>query len=88
MKRRRFIAALAASLLLMVPFRAQATLPVIDYTAIIQAIAQTLKQIQQYAQQVTAYELQLQQYMAQLKNLAAPVAYLWQTAAQTIAAIQ
>jgi P-type conjugative transfer protein TrbJ len=60
------------------------TLPVIDYTAIGQAIQQTLKQVQQYSQQVTAYQLQLQQYANQVRNTVAPVAQIYQSATGAI----
>ena len=74
---------LTVSILLMAPF-CQGTLPVIDYSAIAQAIVQTLRQIQQYAQQVQQYQLQLQQYANQVRNTVAPVAQVYQSAMGTI----
>jgi type IV secretion system protein TrbJ len=61
-----------------------ATIPVIDYTAIGQAIQQTLRQVQQYSQQVQQYQLQLQQYENQIKNTIAPATQLYQDATGAI----
>lgn len=70
---------------------AQAGVPVIDYmnlpqnvTSAIEAVAQTLKQIEQYGTQIQQYQAQLQQYENQIQNTVAPAAYIWDQANGTI----
>jgi P-type conjugative transfer protein TrbJ len=65
----------------------RATLPVIDYGAIAQAIQQTLKQVQQYAQQVQSYQLQLTQYANMVKNTVAPVSQIYSQAQSTMQSV-
>ncbi|WP_418139832.1 P-type conjugative transfer protein TrbJ [Oceanimonas smirnovii] len=78
------MAALAFSVALITPVPVQAGIPVVDSTNLAQntmsameAVAQTLKQIQQY-------QTQLQQYENQLQNTMAPAAYIWDQAQTTI----
>ena len=78
------MAALAFSVALVIPVAVQAGIPVVDSTNLAQntmsameAVAQTLKQIQQY-------QTQLQQYENQLQNTMAPAAYIWDQAQATI----
>lgn len=78
------MAALAFSVALITPVPVQAGIPVVDSTNLAQntmsameAVAQTLKQIQQY-------QTQLQQYENQLQNTMAPAAYIWDQAQATI----
>jgi len=70
---------------------ANAGIPVIDgsnlkqnYMTAFESVAQTLKQIEQYAKQVEQYQTQLQQYENQIQNTAAPAAYIWDQASNTI----
>lgn len=70
---------------------AQAGIPVIDGANLsqnvmgtIEAIAQTLKQVEEYATQVQQYQTQLQQYENMIQNTAAPAAYIWDQANNTI----
>ncbi|OIN07126.1 P-type conjugative transfer protein TrbJ [Oceanisphaera psychrotolerans] len=78
------MAALAFSVALITPVPVQAGIPVVDGTNLAQntmsameAVAQTLKQIQEY-------QTQLQQYENQLQNTMAPAAYIWDQAQATI----
>ncbi|PSJ45557.1 P-type conjugative transfer protein TrbJ [Zobellella endophytica] len=88
MKKERILAAkmaaLAISLALTTSVPARAGIPVVDGTNLAQnmmsameAVAQTLKQIEQY-------QTQLQQYENQLQNTMAPAAYIWDQAQTTI----
>ena len=79
---KKLIAVTSAALLAALP--AWSTLPVVDYTAIAQAIQQTLKQVQQYSQQVQSYQLQLQQYANMVRNTVAPAAQIYQSATGAI----
>ena len=76
--------ALATSLLISSLQPVQAGIPVVDGTNLtqnimsaIEAVAQTLKQIQEY-------QTQLQQYENQLQNTMAPAAHIWDQAQRTI----
>jgi P-type conjugative transfer protein TrbJ len=79
----------AVLLLTALPVRSPATLPVIDYTAITQAVQQTLKQIQQYALQIEAYQTQLLQRKNELVQATglAPALQIWQQAQQTMSSV-
>lgn len=88
MKKVRFLAAktaaLAISMALIPPMPAQAGIPVADglnlgqnIMSAMEAVAQTLKQIQEY-------QTQLQQYENQLQNTMAPAAHIWDQAQRTI----
>ena len=66
-------------------------IPVVDVSAIAQAIKQGLtqvqqyaKQVQQYQQQLQSYELQIQQFQNQVRNTVAPVAQIYQSATGAI----
>jgi type IV secretion system protein TrbJ len=76
-------------LLTALPVRSPATLPVVDYTAIEQAIQQTLKQVQQYALQIEAYNTQLMQWKNELVQATglAPALQIWQSAQQTMSSV-
>ncbi|MGV1010178.1 MAG: P-type conjugative transfer protein TrbJ [Dermatophilaceae bacterium] len=91
----------ALTLLLVLGNQTQAGIPVIDVaanalaasnvsqttTTAVEAVAQTIKQIQQYAtqlqqleQQYQAYATQVQQYQNMVQNTVAPAAYIWNQA--------
>src|SRR5689334_13547120 len=86
--RRSFLTAVALSAAL--PFTGSATIPVVDYSAIAQAVTGYLKQVQQYAQQVQAYQLQLQQYANEIKQATglAQAAQIYQQYQQTMGQLQ
>lgn len=48
-----------------------------------EAVAQTLKQVEQYRTQLEQYRTQIQQYENMVRNTAAPAAYIWNEA-QTV----
>lgn len=72
--------------LLLAAVPAWATIPVIDYTAIGQAIKQGLTQIQQYANEVSQLQTQIETYKNQLLQATgiAPAAQIWSEAQQTL----
>jgi P-type conjugative transfer protein TrbJ len=83
--KKTFITIAAITLTTALPLTSPGTgIPVIDVSAIAQAIKQGLTQIQQYSQQVQQYQLQLQQYANQVKNTVAPVAQIYQSATGAI----
>lgn len=70
---------------------AHAGIPVIDggnltqnVISAFEEVAQTVKQIEEYAKQVEQYQTQLQQYENMIQNTAAPAAYIWDQANNTI----
>ena len=70
---------------------ARAGIPVIDggnltqnVISAFEEVAQTVKQIEEYAKQVEQYQTQLQQYENMIQNTAAPAAYIWDQANNTI----
>jgi P-type conjugative transfer protein TrbJ len=79
----------AVTSLVLIASIGNATLPVVDFGAIAQAVQQTLKQVQQYSQQVSAYQLQLLQYKNQLVNTLGigSTLQLWQQAQQTMGSV-
>ena len=97
MQKKRFLAAKKAALLSValatstIPITSQAGIPVIDGGNLVQniltaleAVAQTLTQIDMLAQQVEQYQTQLQQYENQLQNTLAPAASIWDSASSVI----
>jgi len=87
----------AALLTAILPFSSQATIPVIDYSVLTQAITSAFNNVRQtaqhalaYAEQVRQFETQLQQYAQQLKDglgLTA-AAQIWQQAQMTMGELQ
>ena len=68
-----------------------AGIPVIDganvalnNVTMVESIAQTLKQVEEYSTQISQYKTQLDQYENMIKNTAAPAAYIWDQANSTI----
>lgn len=70
------------------PSYAQTGIVVLDRLTETNATKQTAKQILQYVKQGQQYVTQLEQYQNMLVNTLAPVAYVWDTAQQTMSQIQ
>lgn len=68
--------------LLSVPVHAG--IPVIDGGNLTQNVMTAMESVAQTLQQIEQYTTQLQQYENQLQNTAAPAAYIWDQASQTI----
>jgi len=68
------------ALLALLPVTSSGTMPVIDYSNLIQNTTTALKQVAAYAQQVQQYETQILQYKNQLLNTLgiAPALQVWQ----------
>src|SRR5690349_9610774 len=88
--RRSFLTLTAAALTAALPFTGSTTIPVVDYSAIAQAVTGYLKQVQQFAQQVQAYQLQLNQYANEIKQATglAQAAQIYQQYQQTVQQLQ
>jgi len=88
MKKVRFLAAksaaLAISMALTTPMPAQAGIPVIDGTNLSQNIMSAMEAVAQTLKQIQEYQTQLQQYENQLQNTMAPAAHIWDQAQRTI----
>jgi P-type conjugative transfer protein TrbJ len=85
---------IAVVISVMTPLPSFAGIPVIDGTNLSQnvlsateAIAQTLKQVQQYSTQLSQYSTQLQQYENMRQNTALPDSFTWANASQTISGL-
>ncbi|EAM5005926.1 TPA: P-type conjugative transfer protein TrbJ [Escherichia coli] len=63
---------------------AQAGIPVIDGTNVVQTTISAVNNVQAVAKQLQQYQTQLQQYENMLQNTVAPAAYVWDQANQTI----
>ncbi|EDA7616286.1 P-type conjugative transfer protein TrbJ, partial [Salmonella enterica subsp. enterica serovar Typhimurium] len=63
---------------------AQAGIPVIDGTNVVQTTISAVNNVQAVAKQIQQYQTQLQQYENMLKNTVAPAAYIWDQANSTI----
>ncbi|KGR50642.1 conjugal transfer protein TrbJ [Xanthomonas vasicola] len=63
---------------------AQAGIPVIDATNVVQTTISAMQNVAAVAKQIQQYETQLQQYQNMLQNTVAPAAYVWDQASQTI----
>jgi P-type conjugative transfer protein TrbJ len=61
-----------------------AGIPVMDATNLQQNLISAVEAVAQTAQQIEQYKTQLQQYENQLQNTAAPTAYVWDQANQTM----
>lgn len=79
------LAALAGSFLIT---PAQAGIPVIDPTNLVQNILSATEAVAQTAKQIEQYRTQLQQYENQLQNTMAPAAYIWDQAQSTISKLE
>lgn len=79
--KRALLASLVASTLI-VP--AQAGIPVIDGTNVVQTTISAVNNVEAVAKQVQQYQTQLQQYENMLQNTVAPAAYVWDQANSTI----
>ncbi len=88
MKKARFLAAktaaLAISLALTTPMPTQAGIPVVDGTNLSQNIMSAMEAVAQTLKQIQEYQTQLQQYENQLQNTLAPASYIWDQAQRTI----
>jgi P-type conjugative transfer protein TrbJ len=83
MKPRTLIAALLmATAGLALPVRAG--IPVLDGSNLTQNIMTAVENVAQTLKQIDQYKTQLQQYQTELQNTAAPAAYIWDQAQQTI----
>lgn len=72
-------------LIVALPFHvALAGIPVIDGANTIQATISALQNVAAVTKQIEQYKTQLQQYQNMLQNTAAPAAYIWSEADQTI----
>ncbi|EAT2030343.1 P-type conjugative transfer protein TrbJ [Citrobacter freundii] len=63
---------------------AQAGIPVIDGTNVVQTTISAVNNVQAVAKQIQQYQTQLQQYENMLQNTVAPAAYIWDQANSTI----
>nr|WP_254865038.1 P-type conjugative transfer protein TrbJ [Serratia marcescens] len=63
---------------------AQAGIPVIDGTNIVQTTISAMEQVAAVQKQIEQYATQLQQYENMLQNTVAPAAYVWDKAQSTI----
>lgn len=91
MKHTKLLKFAIATVSLGLTLQANAGIPVIDggnltqnVMTAMESVAQSLTQVEQYAQQIQQYQAQLQQYENQLQNTAAPAAYIWDQANETI----
>jgi P-type conjugative transfer protein TrbJ len=85
--RQCFVVSIVSALLTATPFvptRAHAAMPVIDIVNLKQNLISAVEAVAQTAQQIEQYKTQLQQYENQLQNTAAPNAYIWDQANQTM----
>jgi P-type conjugative transfer protein TrbJ len=85
--RQCFVVPLVSALLIGVPFapmRSHAAMPVIDAVNLKQNLISAVEAVAQTAHQIEQYKTQLQQYENQLQNTAAPSAYIWDQANQTM----
>ncbi|RJG12297.1 P-type conjugative transfer protein TrbJ [Pseudomonas cavernicola] len=79
---------LAAKILLLVSLKGHATgIPVVDVANVSQTTISAIENVAQTITQVEQYVSQLAQLEDQLRNTAAPNAYLWDQAEQTIARV-
>lgn len=76
--------ALAASILITPVQPVQAGIPVIDGTNLSQNIMSAMEAVAQTLKQIQEYQTQLQQYENQLQNTMAPAAHIWDQAQRTI----
>ncbi|EOC0478874.1 P-type conjugative transfer protein TrbJ [Cronobacter turicensis] len=63
---------------------AQAGIPVIDSTNVVQTTISAVNNVQAVAKQIQQYQTQLQQYENMLQNTVAPAAYIWDQTNSTI----
>lgn len=63
---------------------AQAGIPVIDGTNVVQTTISAVNNVQAVAKQIQQYQAQLQQYENMLQNTVAPATYIWDKANSTI----
>ncbi|WP_025998485.1 P-type conjugative transfer protein TrbJ [Xanthomonas phaseoli] len=63
---------------------AQAGIPVIDGTNVVQTTISALNNVAAVEKQIQQYQTQLQQYQNMLKNTVAPAAWVWDQAQQTM----
>ncbi|MBW9287532.1 P-type conjugative transfer protein TrbJ [Escherichia coli] len=63
---------------------AQAGIPVIDSTNVVQTTISAVNNVQAVAKQIQQYQTQLQQYENMLQNTVAPATYIWDQANSTI----
>lgn len=80
------LAALIAAPMIVAPVSAQ--LAVVDVAAVKQTTTTAIQSVAAVAKQVQQYQTQLQQYQNMLQNTAAPAAYIWNNATQTIDDLQ
>ncbi|KQN00143.1 conjugal transfer protein TrbJ [Sphingomonas sp. Leaf230] len=80
------LAALIAAPMMVAPVSAQ--LAVVDVAAVKQTTTTAIQSVAAVAKQVQQYQTQLQQYQNMLQNTAAPAAYIWNNATQTIDNLQ
>lgn len=76
--------ALATSLLIGSLQPVQAGIPVVDGTNLTQNIMSAMEAVAQTLKQIQEYQTQLQQYENQLQNTMAPAAHIWDQAQRTI----
>ncbi|EPN4987201.1 P-type conjugative transfer protein TrbJ [Vibrio alginolyticus] len=76
--------ALATSLLISSLQPVQAGIPVVDGTNLSQNIMSAMEAVAQTLKQIQEYQTQLQQYENQLQNTMAPAAHIWDQAQRTI----
>lgn len=88
MKNRIILAAkkalLASFVATVMTLPAQAGIPVIDGTNVVQTTISAVNNVQAVAKQIQQYQTQLQQYENMLQNTVAPAAYIWDQANSTI----
>jgi P-type conjugative transfer protein TrbJ len=71
-------------LIIALPFHVVAGIPVIDAANTSQATISALQNVAAVSKQIEQYKTQLQQYQTMLQNTAAPAAFIWSEADQTI----
>lgn len=71
-------------LIVAMPLHVVAGIPVIDAANTSQATISALQNVAAVTKQIEQYKTQLQQYQNMLQNNAAPAAYIWSEADQTI----
>lgn len=64
--------------------RANAGIPVIDATNVVQTTISAMQNVAAVEKQIQQYQTQLQQYQNMLQNTLAPAAWVWDQANQTI----
>lgn len=77
-------AMLALAVACVVSPSAQAGIPVIDATNVVQTTISAMQNVAAVEKQIEQYQTQLQQYQNMLQNTVAPAAYVWDQANQTI----